>query len=151
MIATAGTEGRPLSNGEKATAITAGGSHTCAILADKSVKCWGANDYGQIGGGTQNEGRTLILSGTEGKPLSDGEKATVITAGRWHTCAILTDKSVKCWGANDYGQIGGGTQNEGRTLILSGTEGKPLSDGEKATYIAAGYNRTCAILADQSR
>ena len=95
-------------------------------------------------GAPQNDNRTLTLSGTAGDPLS-GQPATHIAAGAYHTCAILTDKSVKCWGDNDEGQTGGGTQNDNRTLTLSGTAGDPLS-GQPATHIAAGNKHTCAIL-----
>ena len=80
-------------------AITAGFYHTCVILIDKSVKCSGNNAYGQTGGGTSSYDRTI--SGTEGDPLS-GKTATHIAAGGSHTCAILTNKSVKCWGSNEY-------------------------------------------------
>ena len=128
-----GTEGSPLTRGESATHIVAGNNHTCAILSDKSVKCWGSNSSGQTGGGTQNSDRTLTLSGTEGSPLNRWEEATHIAAGKDHTCAILSDKSVKCWGSNGSGQTGGGS---------------PLS--QIATHIAAGEEHTCAILADKS-
>ena len=76
----------------KATHISAGHSHVCAILADKSVKCWGSNSKGQTGGGTSSS--TETASGTEGYPLTWGEEATHITAGDGHTCVILSDKSV---------------------------------------------------------
>ena len=125
-----------LNIGEVAISIATGGMHTCVILTDKSVKCWGRNDEGQTGGGT---------------PLTQDEKATHIAAGNSHTCAILSDSSVKCWGNNWSGQIGGGTQNEHyNDRTLSGTEGVPLSDGETAIDIAAGYGHTCVILSDRS-
>ena len=142
-----GTTGSPLSQGEEATHIAAGGgeyssssSHTCAILADRSVKCWGSNWDGQTGGGSQNNDNTLTLSGAAGSPLSQGEEATHIAAGKNHTCAILADKSVKCWGSNNEGQTG---------------RGIPLTQDEKATHIAAGgeeysSSHTCAILSDKS-
>ena len=125
-------------------AIAAGWHHTCAILTDKSVKCWGYNGSGQTGGGTSSSDRTI--SGTAGDPLS-GQTATHIAAGEEHTCAILTDKSVKCWGSNWAGQTGGGASTLYRTI--SGTAGDPLS-GQTATHIVAGYGHTCAILTDKS-
>ena len=124
-----GTAGSPLSGGEKATHIAAGDSYTCAILSDQSVKCWGVNGYGQIGGGTVDT--DLVISGTAGSPLSGGEKATHIAAGIWHTCAILSDQSVKCWGDNE-----------------KGASRSPLSAGEKAMHIVASGLHTCVILDD---
>ena len=141
-----GTEGNPLS-GKTATHIAAGGSHTCAILTNKSVKCWGSNEYSQTGGGFQNAFGTLTISGTEGDPLS-GKTATHIAAGGSHTCAILTNESVKCWGSNGYSQLGGDT-NSSYDRTISGTAGDPLS-GKTATHIAAGGSHTCAILMDKS-
>ena len=72
-----------------ATAITAGLYHTCVILDDGSVKCWGDNHYQQ--GGTPNLGTK-----TDGSAYT----ATAIAAGEDHTCIILDDGSVKCLGDN---------------------------------------------------
>ena len=140
-----GTAGNPLS-GQTATHIAAGDSHTCAILSDKSVKCWGSNSSGQTGGRTSSSSRTI--SGTAGNPLS-GQTATHIAAGSSHTCAILSDKSVKCWGRSSDGQTGGGTSSSFSFRTISGTLGNPLS-GQTATHIAAGSSHTCAILSDKS-
>ena len=103
-----GRAGSPLIQGEEATAIAAGGSHTCAILSGGAVRCWGRNEYGQTGGGTQNGDNNLTLSGRAGSPLIQGEEATAIAAGYSHTCAILSGGAVRCWGYN-------GTQNGGQT------------------------------------
>ena len=138
-----GKAGDPLS-GQTATHITVGGSHTCAILTDKTVKCWGSNGSGRTGGGTLGSSRTI--SGTAGDPLS-GQTATHIAAGKEHTCSILTDKTVKCWGRNGFGQTGGGTL--GSYITISGTAGDPLS-GQTATHIAVGESHTCAILMDKT-
>ena len=149
-----GTAGNPL-NGKTATHIAAGNRHTCAILNDGSVKCWGRNDFGSTGGGVQNNKNNRALSGTAGNPIS-GKTATHIAAGIDHTCAILDDDGditnggpVKCWGDNSYGQTGGGTKRSDDTRTLSGTAGNPLS-GKTATRIRSGSNHTCAILSDNS-
>ena len=150
-----GTEGNPLS-GQTATQIEAGNFHTCAILNDGSVKCWGKNVFDQTGGGTQNSKNSRALSGTVGNPLSGDQTATQIAAGVDHTCAILDDDGVitnggpvQCWGDNRFGQTGGGSKKSDDTHTLSGTVGNPLS-GQITTYIEAGNNHTCAILSDDS-
>jgi len=99
-----------LGTGRTATAIAAGGAHSCAILDNGSVKCWGRNIFGQLGldytpdnlghqPGEMGDNLSSINLGT-------GRTATAIAAGSYHSCAILDNASVKCWGKNGYGQLG---------------------------------------------
>ena len=85
-----------------ATAVAADGFHTCA-LAGGAVKCWGKNDVGQIGDGTT----TTRLAPVDIVELNSG--VTEIAAGQAHTCALTDNGGVRCWGDNDYGQIGDGS------------------------------------------
>ena len=94
-----------------AVAITAGDFHTCAILDDGSVSCWGSNNYGQIGDGTTTDRNTP----TPTSSLGTDRTAVAITAGGLHTCAILDDGSVSCWGSNWDGQLGDGTTTDRTT------------------------------------
>ncbi len=111
--------------------VAAGHQHTCAILNDDTVVCWGRNNFGQIGGVSD---KLATLSGMLGDPLSGGT-ARRISAGENHTCAILTtDSSVKCWGDNANSQTGSGTPS--------------LGNGKTATKIALGDASSCAILND---
>ena len=97
--------------------LTAGGAHTCARFDDGSVKCWGANTFGQLGlGDTQSRGDGPGEMGATlpAVDLGPGRTALQVTAGFQHTCARLDDGSVKCWGANALGQLGlGDTQVRG--------------------------------------
>ncbi|MGH7270876.1 MAG: RCC1 domain-containing protein, partial [Polyangiaceae bacterium] len=88
-----------LSNAVK---IVAGVMHTCALLADGTVSCWGTNAYGQIGDGRIGErvGPTPVVG------LSGVKQ---IAVGWMHTCALLEDESVECWGDNTFGELGDGT------------------------------------------
>jgi alpha-tubulin suppressor-like RCC1 family protein/sugar lactone lactonase YvrE len=83
--------------------ISAGGYHSCALLSDKSAKCWGSNFYGESGD-TRLSGQGPTLYAVTG--LSE---VTSISAGEFYTCALLSDKSAKCWGWNVYRQLGDGT------------------------------------------
>jgi alpha-tubulin suppressor-like RCC1 family protein len=80
--------------GGQAIAIAAGWRHSCALLLGGGVKCWGANEKGQLGDGTQTE--RLVATDVVG--LSNG--VVEITAGALHTCALTSLGTVKCWGEN---------------------------------------------------
>ena len=75
-------------------AIVAGSDALCVLLSDKSIQCWGSNNAGQIGGAKSHDHAVVITSGTRGSPLNRGERATHITLGEEHACAILDDGDV---------------------------------------------------------
>jgi alpha-tubulin suppressor-like RCC1 family protein len=83
----------------RTTALAAGGAHTCAIINDGTVRCWGANYRGQLGDGTTTfRSAPVRVEGLSG--------VVAIAAGNRHTCALRSDGTVWCWGANDSGQLG---------------------------------------------
>jgi alpha-tubulin suppressor-like RCC1 family protein len=114
-------------------AITAGADHSCALTTGGAVKCWGANASGQLGDGTQENRSTPVnVSG-----LTAG--VTAIAGGGAHTCALTNSGAVKCWGANDFGQLGDGTHD----MHLTPVDVSGLTKG--VTAIATGAEHTCAI------
>ncbi|MBI5310992.1 MAG: hypothetical protein HZB14_08235 [Actinobacteria bacterium] len=91
--------------GGRAVEVATGQSHTCALLVNGTIRCWGANSYGQLGNDT------LTGSPTPVSVVGLPRKATAITAGAFHTCALLDDGSMRCWGRNDKGQLGAGNRD----------------------------------------
>jgi len=94
-----------VSLGGIATAITAGGDHTCALLVDGSFRCWGRGVNGELGGAsTRNIGDGELPSTEAVVPV--GGAVTQVSAGRTHTCAVLTTGAVRCWGNGLNGRLG---------------------------------------------
>lgn len=117
------------------TVVAAGTAHACA--ADGSgVLCWGSNSAGQLGDGTTTDSSApvrALVSGTAG--------VTAVAAGRAHSCAVLGDGTVSCWGANAAGQLGDGTMND----LLGPVQVVGISG---ATGVAAGDSHTCAAVGE---
>ena len=85
-------------------AVDSGLSHTCAILSDHSMWCWGSNYYGQLGDPALPTGYSDVTP-LPNKVTGDHLWETFDT-GEGHTCAIDTDGALWCWGADTYGQLG---------------------------------------------
>ena len=88
-----------LGAGRTATSITAGSQHTCAILDNGEVSCWGLGSSGRLGyGNTDSIGDDETPASAGAVNLGAGRTATSITAGSTHTCAVLDNGEVICWG-----------------------------------------------------
>jgi alpha-tubulin suppressor-like RCC1 family protein len=141
-----------LGAGRTAKAISAGGDYTCAILDNSTLKCWGANWAGQLGYGDNNPRGDGIGEMGDSLPIVDlgaGRTAKAISAGDAHTCAILDDNTLKCWGYNDAGELGyGDTSYRGDEPDEMG-DSLPIVDlgtGRSAKAISTSGDSACAIL-----
>ncbi|CAE7772534.1 HERC2 [Symbiodinium sp. CCMP2592] len=130
-----------LGSGRWAQALAAGEDHACALLDDHSVKCWGKNDFGQLGQGhTRSIGDEPGEMGENLQPVDLGSNrhALAVAAGALHSCAILDDYSVKCWGYGAFGQLGnGGTASLGDEPLEMG-DALPVSLYTKASSEGLG-------------
>jgi alpha-tubulin suppressor-like RCC1 family protein len=130
--------------GTRVLRIAAGQEHTCALLTTHKVRCWGRNQYGQLGySHTQTIGDDEYLYNVN--DVQAGGFVQDITVGGNHTCALLTTGKVRCWGYNDHGQLG-----HGHTRHIGDDEHPSTADDVRldglVLQISAGANHTCALL-----
>lgn len=129
----------------------------CAKLDNASVKCWGSNDYGQLGlGDTTERGQTTATMGDNLTILNLGSNLTIlkVVSGEHHACAVVSNGKMKCWGRNQYGQLG-----RPETGDIFGDETNEIGDqmpfvnfrsDEEVADAAAGWTTTCAIFKNTS-
>ncbi len=136
--------------------IALGNYHSCALSTNHSIKCWGDNEYGQLGyGDTNNKGDNTNEMGDFLSTVDLGSNFMVaqIALGDYHSCALSTSQSIKCWGRNSEGQLGygdtnnrGGNANEMGGFLLT----VDLGSNFMVAQIALGYYHSCALSTNYS-
>jgi alpha-tubulin suppressor-like RCC1 family protein len=127
-----------------AVQVAAGLGHTCALLANGRVRCWGAGGGGRLGYANQR------VIGDDESPASAGDvelggAASQIVAGATHTCALLENHKVRCWGSGGNGRLGlGSTLNVGDDETPASMA--DVDVGGPVERLAAGDFATCALL-----
>jgi hypothetical protein len=136
----------------KAIAIATGTVHSCALLDDHKVKCWGDNSDGQLGlGDDRNRGLDLADMG-DALPTVDlgtDRTATAIAAGHYATCAILDNGDLKCWGLGSLTGLSGlSLRGNMPGQMGDNLPAVPLGLGKTAVQVAVGFNDACVLRDD---
>jgi hypothetical protein len=129
--------------GDKVAEVGTGGWHSCARTIAGRLYCWGQNTYGQMGDGLVN-GDADALTPREVTAL--GDQVAQLSVGFEHTCTLMKNGSVYCWGHNAYGEIGDGTSQE--IKLEDGIKPTPVAVtalGTDVAYVSAGGFYTCII------
>jgi cysteine-rich repeat protein len=124
--------------------VAAGSAHACALLATRTVRCWGSGNAGRLGYGNQTSIGDDEAPATAGD-VDVGGPVKQIAAGSFHSCALLETGAVRCWGTAFSGQLGYGNTNN------IGDDETPASAGDvdvggTVIQISAGGSHTCALL-----
>lgn len=126
--------------GGPAAAVSAGGNHTCALLASGVVRCWGANYSSQLGTGSNSPGVYLTPVTAN---VGSGTVMQVAVGGS-HTCVLLDTGGVRCWGSNGNGELGLGfisdpnPQPQTPTGLSSGVVRIVVRNGSACALLGAG-------------
>jgi E3 ubiquitin-protein ligase HERC3 len=144
-----------LGAGLVATSVHVGASHVCTLLAEGNVKCWGTNEWGQLGQGDRND-EWLVLGNDPAEmgdylPFVDfgpSEHVSQLAAGQSHSCAVLATGELKCWGINATGELGlGDNRNRGGRANEMGANLKSVDLGrQRVKQISLGSQHTCAVV-----
>ncbi len=116
--------------------ISVGSRHTCGLLTNGSIMCWGGNIVGQTGIGSDSP--TTVYNPSY---VNTTRQFVGVAAGLEHTCGLLTNGSIMCWGANWHGQLG--TGDDSPMVIFKPTYANHTSP---FNYVDCGYGQTCGIL-----
>lgn len=113
--------------------ISVANRHVCAVTTTGAAKCWGYGFYGALGNGsTSGSGVPVPVAGMNSGVAS-------ISAGQWHSCAVLTSGAAKCWGDNSGGAIGDGSTAQRNTPVAVSGMNSPVAS------ISAGWGQTCSV------
>jgi alpha-tubulin suppressor-like RCC1 family protein len=141
--------------GTQITSLALGGNQSCAILAGGTCECWGENNYGQLGQGTFSATMTAfpedgIVTPAPIAAAADGPiTATAVTMGEIEGCAVAASEALYCWGFNDYGAVGTGSNTTTAPLGIA-TPTRVTTLPYATIAVAAGGWHVCAVLQNGS-
>ena len=126
-----------------ASSLALGAYHSCALTLDGQVYCWGSDNigYGTSGVGQLGNGLPIQDSVIPSKVVGLTEKVTQIASGESHSCALLENKKLMCWGKGNWGELGSG---------IFGNSPIPILVAQHNSYqvwqVAASFENTCSLL-----
>lgn len=136
------TPSAPIADLSDVSAIAAGNEHACTVSLNGEVRCWGSNFFGQLG----NTDAPAQGQPTPVPVQSLGGPAKDVAAGFFHTCALMTDNTVSCWGRNQHGQLGDhANQDQPGPVTVQTVSNGQITTLTNVTAIAAGGDHSCAL------
>lgn len=135
--------------------VATGENHSCAVMPDTGVICWGANDDGQLGNGSVGDSQPngVAVLGPDGATPLRGVAS--LGLGLDSSCAVLLDGHVACWGANNHAQLGDTVLGDGdvtltkvprAVIVRTVTDGTGIVALGDVAQVAVGERHACALL-----
>ena len=138
-----------LGTGRTAVAVSVGYNHACALLDDAHIKCWGNNDTGKLGLGdafSRGDNPGEMGDALPAVDLGTGRTVKVVSAAFYHTCAMLDNDLVKCWGG-EGGAVSRGELGYGDTMARGDIPGQM---GDDLPAVDFGAGRTVKAMSSAS-
>lgn len=119
--------------------IDAGWSHTCAVSTSNLAYCWGFGGFGQLGNGGHSQARVWPAAVGGMRPFDH------VNAGGNHSCGVTLSGVGYCWGSNQDGQLGSGSNIGPETCVGFACSTRPVrvAGGLSLAQVSAGYQHTC--------
>jgi alpha-tubulin suppressor-like RCC1 family protein len=114
--------------------LASGAAHNCAVTDADALWCWGYNDFGQVGDGTNTTSIAPVA-------IAAGTAFRQVGAGYLHSCAVTTAGAVLCWGDNSTGQLGTGSTDPANAPAA-------VSGSLSAVEVSGGFSHSCALASD---
>lgn len=110
-----------------------GGNHSCSIMKDSKLYCWGANNRGQLGiGSTTTQNSPNLVDGST--------QYQFVASGDEHTCGVTDQSQIKCWGYQSSGRLGNGSTRNSNV-----TSPEIIDVGVLYAYVSTGNTHSCGI------
>lgn len=147
----------PVAGGHRFVSLAVGFEHACAVDEEGAVWCWGANYFAQLGAIDSaalddcRVSRGFVDACLVPMRLTDDARYTTVTAGPYHTCGITTTGDARCWGRNDFAQLGAtpdtACQLAGYWAPACSPAPVTVPGGHRFTQLSAGTGHTCGLTA----
>jgi len=132
------------------TSLISGARHLCAIITGGTVKCWGMNYFGQLGNSINANGDTDLDSSATPIAVSGLTGVVSLSLGDYHSCAVITGGTVKCWGYNSNGQLGNSIDANADTYLDDSSTPIAVAGLTGVVSLSLGHLHSCALLTDST-
>ena len=130
--------------------LSTGSRHSCAVFTGGTVKCWGMNNFGQLGNSIDANADTTPDNSATPIAITGLTGVVSLSLGDYHSCAVITGGTVKCWGYNSNGQLGNAIDANTDTYPDNSSTPIAVAGLTGVVSLSLGYEHSCALLTDST-